>query len=87
MKFVAVLSLVVLLSGCGSPSAPASANGAGGKDSIVAMAKQGASSSEMLSAIDKTPGSFSLTENDVIDMHKTGVPDDVVIAMLRHNRN
>jgi hypothetical protein len=78
------LTAVLSLSGCGGGGAPA--GDPVGKKAITAMSKKGASEAEIISAVEKNPGPYVLNEDDVIELHKDGVSDNVVIAMLRHDR-
>ena len=54
---------------------------------IGKMARSGAKENEILSVIDKSSGRYSLSADDIVALKKDGVSDDVIVAMLNHNRN
>src|SRR5690242_18302135 len=60
----------------------------GSSGEVMPMAKNGATESELLATVEKSSGPM-LSSNpadraeQVIEMHKAGVPDTVIITMLR----
>ncbi len=59
----------------------------GGAGEIGKMARSGAKDAEILSVIDKSAGRYSLSVDDILALRKDGVSDDVIVAMLDHNRD
>jgi hypothetical protein len=56
----------------------------GGSGEIMQLAKSGATETEMLTAAEKAP-TERLNADQVIQLKKSGVPDNVIITMLRKN--
>lgn len=57
-----------------------------GTSDIRAMSKSGSDVASMVAAIEKSSQPYSLSADDVIQLKKDGVPDEVVVKMLHHKR-
>lgn len=50
------------------------------------MAKRGATESEMLEAVDRTSTQPNLNVDEIIAMKNDGVPESVIVAMLKKSK-
>ncbi|MGD0092111.1 MAG: hypothetical protein ABSE73_19530 [Planctomycetota bacterium] len=57
-----------------------------GPTDVRGMAKSGASEQEMIAKVDKSPAPYELPVDEIISLRKDGVPDSVLVAMLRHGK-
>jgi hypothetical protein len=57
-----------------------------GDGDMRSMAKRGATESEMLEAVDRTSTQPNLSVDEIIAMKNDGVPESVIIAMLKRSK-
>jgi hypothetical protein len=58
----------------------------GSSNEIAQMARNGAKEDELINIVEKSSGKYNLSPEDILAMKKDGVSDDVIIAMIRHNK-
>ena len=57
----------------------------GNSGDISQMARNGATDKELMDAIDRGDGSKKVTADQIIELKKADVSDDVIIQMIRKN--
>lgn len=75
---IGILGVMVLVSGVWFFS-----RGDSGADDILKLARNGAGERALIDAVDRHPGRFSLSTDDVVELKKANVPDAVVVRMLK----
>jgi hypothetical protein len=50
------------------------------------LARSGAGEQELMAKVEKSSAPFKLSADELIALKKDGVPDSVIVALLRHRR-
>lgn len=53
---------------------------------IREMSKKGSDVASMVAAIEKSSQPYKLSADEIIELKKDGVPDEVIVKMLKHKR-
>ena len=58
----------------------------GNASEIREMSKSGSDVASMVAAIEKSSQPYKLSADEIIELKKDGVPDEVIVKMLKHKR-
>ena len=79
MAFPLLLACVALAAGCASGPAREPLTGAG----IVALARDGKSAAQIIEELERTGTVLPLQASDIVALHESGVPDEVLDYLQR----